>query len=244
MATGQTRRLRLDTLVARRWPGWDRATVDTAISDGRIIVDGRVLSNPAAQVAPGASVRFEPPADLAGRRKLAWAIERFGVDAKGRTVLDVGASTGGFTTAWLEGGAARVYAVDVGHGQLLGSLRQDPRVVNLERTNVSELSAAIVPDAVSRVSVDVSYLSLTSAVDQIGRAQLSGDAELLGLVKPMFELQLATIPDDGPTLVRARDRAVAGVENAGWQVVDVDECPVRGSRGAVEFVLHAALTTR
>jgi len=204
-----------------------------------MVVEGRVLSNPSAQVAPDAAVHHQPPPDLAGRRKLAWALDHFGVDAADRIVLDVGASTGGFTTAWLDAGARRVYAVDVGHGQLLGGLRQDPRVINLERTNVADLGGALVPDPVDRVSVDVSYLSLAAAVAQVGGLDLAGGAELLGLVKPMFELRLATIPTDRATLDQARDAAIAGAETAGWKVLGAEECPLHGAKGAIEFFLHA-----
>jgi len=241
MTKGQTRRMPLTALVGRRWPGWDPATVESAIRDGEILVEGRVLSNPAAQVRPGAPLRHVPPADLAGRRKLAWALEHFAVDAAGRTVLDVGASTGGFATAWLAAGAARVYAVDAGHGQLLGSLRGDPRIVNLERTNVADLSPVLITETVDLVSVDVSYLSLARAVTQLALVRFSAGAELLGLVKPMFELRLPTIPADRPTLERARDEAIAGIGAAGWTVLGSDECPVRGGRGAVEFVVHACV---
>ncbi|MFI5042185.1 MAG: SAM-dependent methyltransferase, partial [Acidimicrobiales bacterium] len=149
------------------------------------------------------------------------------------------ACTGGFTTAWLETGARRVYAVDVGHGQLLGSLRADPRVVNLERTNVADVSTALIPDTVEVVSVDVSYLALAAAVAQLAPLDVAAGADLLGLVKPMFELRLATIPTDPRRLEQARDEAVAGVAAAGWEVLGTDECPVRGGRGAVEFFIHA-----
>ncbi|MHB8464899.1 MAG: SAM-dependent methyltransferase [Acidimicrobiales bacterium] len=238
MSGGQTR-IRLAALVALRWPEWPAEAVAAAIADGRMLVDGRTLTNPEARVERGAQVRFEPERELAGRRKLGWAITRFGVRPEGRIALDIGASTGGFTSAWLEAGAARVYAVDAGHGQLLGSLRQDPRVVNLERTNVADLDARLVTDPVSLVSVDVSYLSLTSAIAQLGRVTVDDGADLLGLIKPMFELRLATIPTDGETLERACDAATTGAAAAGWSVVGVEECPVRGGRGAVEFVLHA-----
>jgi 23S rRNA (cytidine1920-2'-O)/16S rRNA (cytidine1409-2'-O)-methyltransferase len=228
----------LRALVVRRWPGWDEAMVESAIADGHIVVDGRVLTNPNAQVAPGDQLRFDPPSDLAGRRKLAWAIGHFGVDPTGRIALDIGACTGGFTTAWLDAGASRVYAVDVGHGQLLGSLRQDPRVVNLERTNVSALTTALVPEAVSLVSIDVSYLSLASAAGQLS-VEIAGNADLLGLVKPMFELRLPTIPDDQATLELARQTAMDGVAATGWEILGADECPTRGGHGAIEYVLHA-----
>jgi 23S rRNA (cytidine1920-2'-O)/16S rRNA (cytidine1409-2'-O)-methyltransferase len=235
----RVRREPLATRVARQWPAWDATAVDGAIRGGELVVEGRVLTNPRAQVPVDAPVRHEPPADLAGRRKLAWALERFDVQATGATVLDVGACTGGFTTAWLEAGAARVYAVDVGHGQLLGSLRQDARVVNLERTNVAVLDRSLVPERLDAISVDVSYLALGAAVVQLGHLDLAPGADLLGLVKPMFELRLATIPTDRNTLERARDGAVSAITSAGWALVAVDECPIRGAKGAVEYVVHA-----
>ena len=242
MGGSQKRRQRRTTLVARvsrQWPDWDAATVESAIRNGEVLVEGRGLTNPLAQVDADAAVRHAPPTELAGRRKLGWALGRFCVDAAGAVALDVGASTGGFTTAWLDAGARRVFAVDAGHGQLLGGLRQDRRVVNLERTNVADLTADLVPEPVERVSVDVSYLSLAAAVTQLGRLDLAPGAELLGLVKPMFELRLPTIPTDTPALERAQDAAVKGAAAAGWRVLAADECPVHGGRGAIEFFLHA-----
>ncbi len=129
--------------------------------------------------------------------------------------------------------------MDVGHGQLLGSLRQDPRVVVMERTNVAELSAAVIPGPVTGVSVDVSYLSLTAALGQLATVPLGPGAVLLGLVKPMFELRLATIPTERRVLEQACAVAVEGAAAAGWRVEGAEECPVRGNRGAVEFFLFA-----
>jgi 23S rRNA (cytidine1920-2'-O)/16S rRNA (cytidine1409-2'-O)-methyltransferase len=225
--------------VATLWPAWSPDEVDAAIAGGEIHVDGRILTNPVALVGAASAVRHAPPAELAGRRKLRWALAHFGLDASGRVIVDVGASTGGFTEAWLEAGAARVHAVDVGHGQLRGSLRQDGRVVVRERTNVADLSPAVIPDQLTGVSVDVSYLSLSAAVAQLGRLEIAPGADLLGLVKPMFELRLPTIPRERPVLEQARDQAAEGVAAAGWRVRAVAECPVRGNRGAVEFFLHA-----
>jgi 23S rRNA (cytidine1920-2'-O)/16S rRNA (cytidine1409-2'-O)-methyltransferase len=224
----------LTALVARVSPALSAPEVTDAIESGRVLVDGACMTNPKARVAATAAVRVLPGADLAGRRKLEWAMSRFGVRGAGAVVLDVGACTGGFTTAWLDAGAARVYAVDVGHGQLLGSLRQEPRVINMERTNVSE---ARIDELATRVSIDVSYLALGSAVAQL--PAVAPTCELLGLVKPMFELRLATIPSDRQTLERARDAAVSAVRRAGWAVLGAEECPVRGGHGAIEFFLHA-----
>jgi 23S rRNA (cytidine1920-2'-O)/16S rRNA (cytidine1409-2'-O)-methyltransferase len=235
---GRSRRRRLAALVQERWP-LDPDAVAAAIAAGDVLVDGRPRTNPDSLIAADAAVRFSAATDLQGRRKLAWAIDYFRVVVKDTVALDLGACTGGFTTALLDAGAALVYAVDAGHGQLLGSLRQHGRVVNLERTNVSALNRAVVPVALQTVSVDVSYLSLSSAVAQINGLDLSPGAQLLGLVKPMFELRLPTIPQDSPTLERARRAAVDGIGAAGWTVADSAESPVRGNGGAVEFFVHA-----
>jgi 23S rRNA (cytidine1920-2'-O)/16S rRNA (cytidine1409-2'-O)-methyltransferase len=174
--------------------------------------------------------------ELRGSMKLRAALDAFGVSPAGRICLDVGASTGGFTSVLIERGAAKVYAVDVGHGQLLGSLRQDPRVVNLERTNIAD---AVIEEPIDLVTVDVSYLSLAEAVRQLERLAFGDGAELVGLVKPMFELRLANAPKDDASLDEAIERATAGVSRAGWRVVKTMASAVRGTKGAIEGFVHA-----
>lgn len=174
--------------------------------------------------------------ELHGREKLAFALDRFDVDAGGRVAFDCGASTGGFTQALLDAGAARVYAVDAGFGQLLGSLRQDTRVVCMERTNLAD---ARVPESIELVTLDLSYLALADALPQL-RVELAPAADLVALVKPMFELHLGALPDDqeaalGDALVLAARAAAA----SGWTVIDTCESPVRGRNGALEGWLHA-----
>ncbi|MBV9099737.1 MAG: TlyA family rRNA (cytidine-2'-O)-methyltransferase [Candidatus Dormibacteraeota bacterium] len=181
------------------------------------------------------------PAPLRGEAKLQAALEAFAVPVSGRVALDVGAAAGGFTRVLLRAGAARVYAVDAGHGQLLGSLRQDPRVVNLEATNLGSLDRVLVPDAVEVVTVDVSYLSLTDAVPQLRGVTLASGADLLALVKPMFELHLGRAPVDAESVQAAAGRAAAGVAAAGWRVLGIVPSPVTGARGAPEMLLHARL---
>jgi 23S rRNA (cytidine1920-2'-O)/16S rRNA (cytidine1409-2'-O)-methyltransferase len=242
MTRGRQRHLLLATLLQQRWPQLDADAAAQAITGGDVVVDGRPVLNPRSLVAADASVRLAPTVALQGERKLAWALSRFLPNVAARTALDVGACTGGFTTALLDAGAAKVYAVDAGFGQLRGTLRQDPRVVNLERTNLSEIDRALIPEEVGVLTVDVSYLSLTSAANQVSAAvEFAPEAELLGLVKPMFELRLATIPasDDRESFDRALAVACEGVAQAGWTIVDTDECPVRGNHGAVEFFIHA-----
>lgn len=210
-----------------------------AIASGAVEVDGLPVTAPGSRIPAGARVRLRGEVALRGEAKLRPALAHFGVAVAGRTALDVGASTGGFTRVLLEAGARRVYAVDAGHGQLLGSLRQDPRVVNLESTNVGELTEALVPEPVEVVSVDVSYLALRDAVAQLGGITIAAGADLVGLVKPMFELRLPRAPVDDGSLAQAVRLAREGIAAAGWEVAGEMESPVRGARGAREALLHA-----
>ena len=186
-----------------------------------------------------APLSLPPRGPLRGEAKLQAALDGFGVVVKGRIALDIGAAAGGFTTVLLRAGASRVYAVDAGHGQLLGSLRQDPRVVNLEATNVARVDTLLVPDRIDVVTIDVSYLSLSHAVAQLDRVRFAPGADLLGLVKPMFELRRATAPVDDESVLAAAEKAEAGVAAAGWTVVGRMHSPVAGGRGAPEMLLHA-----
>jgi 23S rRNA (cytidine1920-2'-O)/16S rRNA (cytidine1409-2'-O)-methyltransferase len=216
----------------------DREEADQAIRAGHVLVDGFPVRNPQSLVATTASVVIQRPQPLQGERKLEAALAAFRPPVAGKVALDVGASTGGFTRALLRAGASRVYAVDVGHGQLLGSLRQDPRVVTLERTNLAALDRTLVPDAIALITVDVSYLALARAVPQLAQVPLAPAARLIALVKPMYELGLAALPPP-ERLGEAVERARRGVEAAGWSVEGVIESPVRGHGGACEFLLNA-----
>ena len=203
-------------------------------------VNGAVITNPGSMVDPNASIKVDEPTGPRGTQKLGFALDHFGVAVDGRTCLDLGACTGGFTLALLERGARRVFAVEVGFGQLLGSLRQDERVVNLERTNLGSLSPAIVDEPVELLVVDVTLLPLGEAVRQVTQGLgVAVGTELVGLVKPMVELRTNELPSDEAVLTEARDAAVLGVEEAGWDVVGVVTSALRGSHGAVEYFVHA-----
>jgi 23S rRNA (cytidine1920-2'-O)/16S rRNA (cytidine1409-2'-O)-methyltransferase len=213
--------------------------VETAIIEGRVLVDGRVLDNPNARVRADAAVVVRAVEGLRGEPKLRAALDAFGVSVHGRVALDAGAAAGGFTRVLLDRGATRVYAVDAGHGQLLGSLRQETRVVNLENTNIGDLSVALVPDRVDVITLDLSYLSLTAAVPQLESIDVAPDADLVALVKPMFELGLDAPPTGEAQLRDAVARATAGISACAWKVTAHIDSPVRGNHGAVEFLLHA-----
>lgn len=223
--------------VRQDYPDLERP--EAAIAAGLVRVDRVIRMNPAFPVRPGAAVVVSKPTVLRGEGKLRAALESYGVSVAGRIALDVGAAAGGFTRVLLEAGARRVYAVDAGHGHLLGSLQQDPRVVNLEATNVAELTTALVPETVEVVTVDVSKLSLSSAVAQLNRLAIARNADLIGLVKPMFELRLGALPAEPELLAQALALAKAGIEAAGWRVIASMDSPVLGARGAREMLVHA-----
>jgi 23S rRNA (cytidine1920-2'-O)/16S rRNA (cytidine1409-2'-O)-methyltransferase len=241
MARAKRRRLRpLAAEVAAQFP--EIANPPEAIRRGRLVVDGRVARNPRTLVRVGSPIALNVPRQLRGSAKLVAALAAFQVPVDGRIALDLGASAGGFTSVLLDAGAIRVYAVDAGYGQLAGRLRQDPRVVNHERTNVAALDPRLVPDRIGIVTVDLSYLSIARLAPQLGSLRLAPDADLMALVKPMYELGLATPPDD-PALrreaVACAGRALAAT---GWRVAGSIQSPVRGARGAIEHLLHARRT--
>lgn len=226
----------LAQVVAQLFPEHD---AQLAIAAGEVLVDGVPVTNPRSRLRAQARVTMRPVMALRGSAKLRAALDAFDIHVTGRVALDIGAAVGGFTTVLLEAGARLVYAVDAGHGQLLGSLRQDHRVINLESVNIADLDAGRVPDIVDVVTIDVSYLSVAAAAAQLNRVALAPDANMLALVKPMFELRAATAPSDRASLDAALAAASAGVTAAGWEVRSSIDSPVTGSRGAREMLLHA-----
>jgi 23S rRNA (cytidine1920-2'-O)/16S rRNA (cytidine1409-2'-O)-methyltransferase len=210
-----------------------------AIESGYVLVDGRVVTNPNSMVSGDSSIVIEEERPLRGELKLKPALRNFGVVVSGRVALDVGAAAGGFTKSLLDAGARRVYALDAGHGQLLGSLRQDPRVVNLESMNLANLSKELVPDPLGVITVDLSYLSLTNALPQLEEVLIENGADLIALVKPMFELGLPSAPSDRGALDRALVVASKGLEQNRWTVIESMDSPITGAKGAPELLVHA-----
>ena len=170
--------------------------------------------------------------------KLAHALDEFGVSPDGKVAADVGASTGGFTDCLLQRGAGRVYAIDVGYGQLDWGLRQDPRVVVMERTNARYVSR--LPEPVSLVVIDVSFISLRLILPQV-RLWLSGDGNVVALVKPQFEagadrVGKGGVVRDGSVHREILTDVVDWARGEGWRILGLTRSPIRGAKGNVEFL--------
>jgi len=213
---------------------------ELALAEQRVSVDGVIVTNPSSQVLPTARIVVKTATTLQGVRKLTPALERFGIETEGAVALDLGACTGGFTQALLDRGAAAVYAVDVGFGQLLGSLRQDPRVVCLERTNVAAVTPELLGARPSVIVCDVTKLALRDVGQQLAANNVpTAGTDFIGLVKPMFELATAELPRLREELEHAVERARVGLTKAGWDVQNSMESVITGHRGAVEFFIHS-----
>lgn len=212
---------------------------EEALADYRVTVDGAIVTNPNSQVLPSARVVVKPRSELRGVQKLEPALDRFGIDPSGLVGLDLGACTGGFTRVLLARGAVKVFAVDVGYGQLLGSLRQDPRVVNLERTNIADVTPELLGTHPDLIVCDVTKLALREVAKQLVDNDVPAPGcRLVGLVKPMFELGTGELPT-GDDLERALQLATDGIERLGWTDLSTIDSPITGHRGAVEFFVHA-----
>ncbi len=235
---------RLDLLLVARGLAPSREKAQAMILAGLVTVDGRRVEKAGEGVAEDAEVAIAgPPHPYVSRGglKLAGALDHFGLDPAGRTCLDVGASTGGFTDCLLQRGASRVYAVDVGYGQLDAKLRADPRVVLREKVNARTLSRAEVPEPVELAVVDVSFISLRLILPAVVPL-LSPGAALVALVKPQFEAGRGEVPRGGVVKSEAtRRRVVEEIETAGRElglaVLGSIPSPVRGARGNQEFLV-------
>ncbi|HEY1652631.1 MAG TPA: SAM-dependent methyltransferase [Acidimicrobiales bacterium] len=227
----------LTTLLRRRFP----SIVDPSetIARGLVQVDGAPVTNPRSRVRATASVRVLAPKPLRGTLKLRGALRELRVSVSGLVALDLGAAAGGFTQALLEAGAARVYAVDAGAGQLRGWLRADPRVVNLERTNLADVGPHLVPEPVDLVTMDLSYLPLADALPQIDPAVLAPAATVLALVKPTYELHSAALAADPESVAQAVEKVVRVALALGWSAVAAAPSRHEGARGAVEVFVRA-----
>jgi 23S rRNA (cytidine1920-2'-O)/16S rRNA (cytidine1409-2'-O)-methyltransferase len=232
---------RADRALVARGLFESRAKARAAIEAGQVTADGLPVTKASDLIAPGAQVQARPAHPWVGRGalKLVQALETWPIAVEGRVVLDVGASTGGFTEVCLSKGAARVYAVDVGRGQLHPRVAGEPRVVSLEGTDARALTAAEVPEAPSLVVCDVSFISLIKALPAALGLAPAG-AELVALVKPQFEVGRELLGKGGVVREPAYQiRAISSVINAageyGWHGVAAVRSRLPGVSGNREF---------
>jgi len=238
---------RLDVALVERGLVDTRTKAQSLIMARRVLVNEEFVDKAGAQIAADDVLRvaeLEHPWVGRGGMKLAHALREFLIDVRGRVCADIGASTGGFTDVMLKSGAAKVYAIDVGYGQIDQSLRNDPRVVNREKTNARYLSAVDFDEPISFVSVDVSFISL-KLILPAAQKFLSGD--LVALIKPQFEVGKRDIGKGG--IVRdegkrreAVDGVVASARELGFEVKGLIESPVKGAEGNVEYLMHGTLS--
>ena len=235
---------RLDKLLVSRGLVQSRERARALILAGKVVVGDHAVDKAGAQVAADAELRLKGadiPFVSRGGLKLAAGLDAFGLDVTGRIAIDVGASTGGFTDCLLQRGAAKVYAVDVGYGQLAWSLREDARVVNLERTNIRDLSSDQLPERPQLAVIDASFISLDKVLPPT-LALLTPDATIVALIKPQFEVGRGEVGKGG--VVRDPNQHLRVVEQVrqlaaslGCQVLGVTASPLLGPKGNREFLI-------
>ena len=240
-------RLRADVALVERGLAESRAKAQALILAGLVYSDTRRIDKAGDPIAEGAPLSVkgqDHPWVSRGGLKLVKGLDEFGIDPAGLTVVDVGASTGGFTDVLLARGAARVYAVDVGHGQLAWKLRTDPRVVVLEKTNARHLTAAHIPDPLDLVVCDASFIGLELVLPAALALAVPG-GRLVALIKPQFEVGKGRVGKGGvvrePELHReVCERVRAWLDGLpGWRTLGVVESPITGPEGNKEFLIGA-----
>jgi len=248
MSTGKPKKQRADQALV------DRGLVETKSKAQALIMAGLVYSGEQKIAKPGQPTPEDKPLEVRGQDhpwvsrgglKLAKGLSEFDIDPGGMTALDVGASTGGFTDVLLQNGAAKVYAVDVGRGQLHWKLRNDARVVVLEGTNARHLSRAEIPDAVDIVVCDASFIGLEKVLPA-AMALAGPGALLIALIKPQFQVGKGEVgkggvvrdPDLHARVCREAEDWLTGT--MGWTVLGLTESPITGPQGNVEFLIAAS----
>lgn len=242
----RTEKIRIDRLLVDRGLVESRERGQALILAGQILVNGQKQEKAGALVPDDAELRILGevlPYVSRGGLKLAAALQEFGLSVDGKVALDVGASTGGFTDCLLQHGAKKVYAVDVGYGQMAWKIRQDPRVVTIERINIRAIEPSLIPEPIDIAVIDVSFISLEKVIPSL-RQFLKPGAELVALIKPQFEVGREQVGKGG--IVRdeaARNTAVTRITefvgSHGFDVKGKIPSPITGQDGNIEFLIYA-----
>ena len=239
---------RLDALLMNRALFESRAKAQAAIMAGQVLVNEQKIDKPGTPVAPDVQIRLlgnKLPYVSRGGLKLAKALQIFPISVEGKVVADIGASTGGFTDCALQNGAAKVYAIDVGYGQLAWKLRSDERVINMERTNVRYLEKDSLPEQVDAATIDVAFISLDKILPAVHKI-LKEDGFVIALIKPQFEAGKENVGKKG--VVRDAkvheeviNNVIAFAKEEGCGIAGLDFSPIKGPEGNIEYLLHLTL---
>ena len=236
---------RLDVLLVERGLAESREKAKAIIMAGEVFVDGQRedkagTSFPEKVVieVKGSPLKYVSRGGL----KLEKAMTHFDVTLEGKVCMDVGASTGGFTDCMLQNGAKKVYAVDVGNGQLAWKLRQDERVVCMEKTNIRYVTREQIAEPIEFSSIDVAFISLTKVLEPV-KALLTPDGEIVALIKPQFEAGREQVGKKGVVRDKAVhlevvERILAYASGIGFQILNLEFSPIKGPEGNIEYLLH------
>jgi 23S rRNA (cytidine1920-2'-O)/16S rRNA (cytidine1409-2'-O)-methyltransferase len=235
---------RLDRILIERGLASSRERARALIMEGKVLVDNRPATKAGEMVSADAGIGLrggDIPYVSRGGLKLEAALDHFAIDLSGMTVMDVGSSTGGFTDCMLKRGAQKAYCIDVGYGQLAWSLRNDPRIVLLERTNIRHLEKQEIPDPVDFATIDLSFISLKKVFAKVAEFLKNNDL-ILALVKPQFEVGKGEVGKGG--IVREEEKRLTAVdsvrdftETLGLETIGVFQSPVPGQKGNREYFL-------
>ena len=236
---------RLDVLLVKRNLAESREKAKAVIMAGCVFVDGQREDKAGTTFSPDVNIEIKGhtlPYVSRGGLKLEKALANFEVDVKGKVCTDVGSSTGGFTDCMLQNGAVKVYAIDVGRGQLDWKLRQDPRVICMEKTNIRYVTPEDIGEPVDFSSIDVSFISLTKVLEPI-RNYLKADGEIVALIKPQFEAGREKVGKKGVVREKSTHREVIEkvtdyARSVGFDVLELDFSPIKGPEGNIEYLVH------
>jgi len=239
------KKIRLDQLIFDLGLTESRERAKTTIMSGLVFVNGQRADKPGMQVAPDVNVEVRGtaiPYVSRGGLKLEKALKVFPISVEGKVCIDCGASTGGFTDVLLKNGAQKVYAVDVGYGQLAWSLRQDDRVINMERTNIKDISPEQIPEILDIAVMDLSFISIKRVLPAV-TSLLKDGAELVCLIKPQFEAGKEKVGKKG--VVRDKNVHLEVIESVlnfvptiGLTVMGLDYSPIKGPEGNIEYLCY------
>ena len=241
----KVKKIRLDTLLVEQGYFESRTRAQAAIMAGQVLVDEQKTDKPGTAVKPEARIRLlgdQLKYVSRGGLKLEKALRVFPVTLQNKVMADIGASTGGFTDCALQNGAARVYAIDVGYGQLAWKLRSDSRVVNMERTNARTLDEHSLPEQIDAASIDVAFISLAKILPAVKKL-LKPEAFVLALIKPQFEAGKELIGKKGvvkdPEVHKEVIQRIISIAKAeGFGIGGLDFSPVKGPEGNIEYLLY------